>query len=106
MTLKSQVAADMALFLNTDEFADMHDIDGNQVAAIVDEDIIKQRSNRQGGNFDGVYRGEVVLYVKAADLSRRPVRGQAIRLDGRLMLVDDCAESDGMLEISLEANES
>ena len=100
----NQAVNDLAAFFNA--FADMHDIDGNQVAAIVDEDIIKQRSNRQSGNFDGVYRGEVVLYVKAADLSRRPVRGQAIRLDGRLMLVDDCAESDGMLEISLEANES
>ena len=100
----NQAVNDLAAFFNA--FADMHDIDGKQVAAIVDEDIIKPRSNRQSGNFDGVYRGEVVLYVKAADLSRRPVRGQAIRLDGRLMLVDDCAESDGMLEISLEANES
>jgi hypothetical protein len=106
MTLKTQIAADMAIFLNTDDFADMHNVDGNQVAAVIDEDIIKQRSNRQSGNFDGVFRGEVMLYVKAADLPRRPVRGQAIRLDGRLMLVDDCAESDGMLEISLEANES
>jgi len=107
MSLKDVIAADLsAVFFNIDEFAELHDIDGKQIMAIIDEDILKQRSQDKRENFDGVYRGEIVLFVKAADFSKRPVKGQRLRIDGRLMMVDSCGESDGILEITLEANES
>jgi len=107
MSLKDVIAADLsAVFFNIDEFAEQHDINGTSMPVIIDEDVLKERSNNKSETFDGVYRGEVVLFVKAADLLKRPVKGQPLRLDGRLMMVGSCSESNGMLEIALEANES
>lgn len=107
MSFKDVLAADIAnVFLNIDEFAEVHNINGETVPAIVDTDVLKQRSNRQSQNFDGIYKGEVVVFVATTSLVKRPVHGQPLRLDGRLYVVSACAESNGMLEITLEANDS
>lgn len=104
--LRDYLASDLATFLNLDEFAEMHDIDGLQVAAVVDSDVLKIRSDRKSERYDGVYAAELAVYVKAADLPNRPVYGQHMRLDGKLYLVVECTEAEGILEIVLGANES
>lgn len=106
MSFKEQVQKDIAVFLNLDEFAELHDIDGSQVLAVIDNDILKIRSDRQSERYDGVYKGEFVVFVKADNLPSRPVYGQHMRLDGRLYQVAECTENMGVLEITLEANES
>jgi hypothetical protein len=104
--LKDYLASDMATFFNQDEFADLHDIDGQQVPAVVDSDVLKIRSDRKSERYDGVYAAELAVYVRAADLPSRPVYGQHVRLDGKLYLVVECTEAEGILEIVLGANES
>jgi hypothetical protein len=104
--LRDFLASDLPTFFNPDEFAEMHDFDGRQVLAVVDSDILKIRSNDKSEQYDGVYKGEVAVYVKAADLPARPVFGQQMRLDGKLYLVVECSEAMGVLEIVLGANES
>lgn len=103
--LKDYVASDLATFFNLGEFAKLHDIDGQQVTAVVDRDVIKEYA-RLSERRDGVYVGEIAVFVRSTDLPDRPVKGQHLRLDGELYLVSQCAESDGMLEITLEANEA
>lgn len=105
MSLKDQMQADLDLFLNLDEFAGWHDIDGRQVIASVDSDVNREEtvvSERR----DGVYIGEIIVLVRATDLPERPVKGQHIKLDGELHLVKQCSEDMGMFEIVLEANEA
>lgn len=104
--LKDYLASDMATFLNQDEFADLHDIDGLQVLAVIDSDVLKIRSDRKSEQYDGVYAAELAVYVRATDLPDRPVHGQHMRLDGKLYVVAECTEAEGMLEILLGANES
>lgn len=101
--LKDYLASDLDTFLNADEFADTHNIDGRDVPAIIDRDVLKQRS-RQVDRVDGVYSGEVLLFVRVSDLPERPVIDQRMRVDNELFYVVDCNENDGMLEISLGAN--
>lgn len=93
------LASDLAIFMSLDEFADVHDIDGQHVACVFDSDIIKG-----GSSYDGIYVSTKKLYVKASDLDGRPIEGQHMHVDGKLYLVADCAENTGMLEITLEAN--
>ncbi|HOV79369.1 MAG TPA: hypothetical protein PK728_04625 [Bacillota bacterium] len=100
---KDYLASDLVTFFNPDEFSEFHDIDGLQVQALVDRDVMKVRSTQR---YDGVYKGEVAVFVRAADLPSCPVYGQHMRLDGKLYLVAECGENCGMLEIILEANES
>jgi hypothetical protein len=106
MTFKEQMAADMAVFFNVDEFADIHDINGYQVSAIIEKAGTKAFSNRQSEQYDGFYAGEVTVYVKAAALPVAPVRGQTLKLDGKLYYVVECVDEAGMLVIQMGANES
>ena len=96
---KDYLASDLTAFINTDEFADTHDIDGQQVNCVSDSDVIDG-----GSTYDGVYSRIKKLYVKAVDLPARPARGQHIRVDDELYIVAECTENLGMLEITLEAN--
>ena len=40
MGFKDYAAADIAVFVNVDEMADSHDIDGQQIPAIVDSNLL------------------------------------------------------------------
>lgn len=106
MKLRDYIYRDISAFLNTDEFADMHDIDGQMIEAIIDSDILKIYSNDKTEMYDGVYRGEIALYVKESDLNYRPVYGQIMRLDGNIYTVKECADDMGIFRITLEAAES
>lgn len=106
VTFKDFITRDLVTFFNLNEFAELHNIDGREVPAIVDSDILKIRSDNRYERFDGVYKGEVTVYVRASDFVNRPVFGQHLRLDGKLYLVVECNEVSGVLEIVLGANES
>lgn len=106
MGFKDYLARDLDVFFNLEEFAEMHEIDGREVPAIIDSDITKIRSNNRYERYDGIYKAEITVYVKAQDFVNRPVFGQSLRLDGKLYLVMECNEISGILEIVLGANES
>lgn len=103
MSFKDQIQSDLAVFINTGEFADTHNIDDQDIPAVIDRDILKQRSQRVE-RVDGVYSGEALLFVRLSDLPARPVVDQRMRVDSELFYVVDCNENDGLLEITLGAN--
>lgn len=94
------------VFFNFDEFAETHNIDGVDMVAIIDSDVLKIRSNYKQDQYDGVYKGELAVFVRETDINERPVFGQRLRLNGKLYLVVECTEDMGVLEIVLEANDS
>lgn len=106
MTFKDMIQQDIGIFLNPGEFADVHIINGLEIPAVIDSNILKTRSNDKTEQYDGIYRGEVAVYVRSTDLPARPVFGQEILLDGKAYLVAECNEEMGVLEIVLGANES
>jgi len=103
--LKDYLASDLAIFMSPDEFAELHDIDGHQVVAVVDRDVLRDRA-RLSDRREGVYVREIMVFVRSSDLPDRPIKGQHVRLDGELYLVTGCAGNAGMLEITMEANEA
>jgi len=104
--LKDYMVSDLDTFFNQDEFANLHDIEGQQMPAVIDFDLLKERPRTTERNpyADGVYVSETMLFVRKSDLGYKPVIGQHLRLDGELYLVTDCAENTGVLEITLEVN--
>lgn len=101
MGFKDHVASDSKVFMNTDEFADIHDIDGQQIGCIFDDDTYQQQKSQ-----DGVHENVALLFVKASALPDRPVPRQHMWIDGELRIVRKCVENAGMLEITLEANDA
>ena len=107
MSLKQLMMDDINdVFLDPEEFAELHDINGVPVLCVIDEDISKQRSSRQSGNYDGVYQRELTLFVSESDLGYRPERDQKMTVDSEWYLVLNCAASAGMLEIELGSNQA
>lgn len=105
MNFKQLMANDIHdVFLDASEFATEHDINGKQILCVVDDDISKQRSNRQRDSYDGIYQRELTLFVSESDLGYRPERDQKMTVDGEWYEVLNCSASAGMLEIDMGAN--
>ena len=108
MSFKDWAVTDLSTFFSLDEFADVHNIDGVEMTAVIDKDVLMERARKSSADLyhatDGVYVDQVFLFVRKSDLQDRPVNGQSMRVDGEIYLVLDCAENFGVFEITLEAN--
>lgn len=86
------------VFLNEEEFAEKHRINGKKVICLVDSDI---SANSKLANLLGVYDNSVVIYVKEGVLPVPKVRSR-LNLDGSLHQVIQTKIEDGMLIIVAE----
>lgn len=91
------------VFINSDEFAERHTIDGESVLCIVDKDITAGRDGREV-NFEGVFLNTLTIYVSTANIENRPVEGQYIDFDGETYHVLNVSDEDGILVIIVEVN--
>ncbi|TGE36883.1 hypothetical protein E4K67_17440 [Desulfosporosinus fructosivorans] len=101
MSFKDQLTKDLDVFLNTDEFAELHAINGVELVCTVDNDQLKERSKKE---YDGIAAGELLFFVKKADYGIRPEEGTPVIFDGRQMYVFNAREDTGMYEIILSQN--
>lgn len=96
---------DINTFINLDEFANEHDIDGKPTKCIIDEDINKERNiNSQTRHFEGVYSNQCSVFIKSKDIEK-PSIAQTMHIDGFMYLVSNVSESDGLYEIELTRND-
>lgn len=91
-------------FMNLDEFADTHIVDGKEIPVIIDENEIIEREKKMKSNMDGVYVKQKLMYVKADDFGALPAIGRAIMLDGKRYLVIDAVDEQGVYSITMEGN--
>ena len=105
MTFKEAIASDVhGVFLNTEEFSDMHLVNGVPMAVQIDDNEQIEREKRFNQNMDGIFTNQKLSYVAAADYGPLPKQGTIIRLDKRSYTVADAIEEDGIYSITLEAN--
>ncbi len=102
---KNMVKADIKnVFINMDEFADVHTINGVSMAAVIDENELLNRqlkSNLTAGA--AIYKRTTLLYVAASDYGNLPAIGREVTVDGRVFRVTDSLSEGGMYSIHLEA---
>lgn len=102
------------VFLNTDEFSDIHMINGYEIRCQVDdyEQISREKRYQYNRSLrgDGIYLKEVMIYVHADEFDALfkglPGVGRTLTLDGRKYLVTDAQDEYGIYSISLGANET
>ena len=92
------------VFMNTDDFAEEHNINGTICLAVVEGLTTKERSVRISQNYDGIYGSTVIVHVDKSALTEVPVYGQDFYLDEELHYVEDCTDDLGMLTIELRSN--
>jgi len=107
MTFKEQIREDVgAVFLNVDEFAAVHTVNGKQIPTLVDNIELIDREKKAKSHMDGVNVRTTLIYVKARDYGPLPPVGSIVRLDGSTYKVTDSTNEDGVYSIHLEANKS
>lgn len=109
MNFKDIIQKDLGTFVNTEEFAEVHNVDGRDIPALIDSDALLERPRQPLDLYNaanGVFLANITMYVRGTDLEDRPVVGQRLRLDGKIYPVSSCDESAGMLKIVLEVNQA
>jgi len=102
------VAADCSeVFINIDEFAEEHNLNGNTCACIVqnitsDDDLTT--GNMEARKLYDIYGVHKEVNVVKDSLDETPVYGQTFYLDDALYTVMDVADDMGILTIVLVAN--
>ena len=103
MSLKDKILEDInSVFLNLEDFGEIHTVDGKSVVCMFDDDALKIRS---GSNELSVSESTLLLFAKESDLSRK-IAGDEILIDGRIYIVDDWKVNFGVAEIVLHQNVS
>lgn len=106
-SFKDIIKEDISItFINTDEFSDIHNIDGRDMPVQIDDNEIIEREKKSSSNMDGVYVKQKLIYVKANDFGALPAIGRQIMLDGKRYLVVDSTDEYGIYTITLEGNRS
>lgn len=97
---------DINTFINLDEFANVHEVNGIKVACIFDEDINKERNiNKESQNFNGVFSDSISLFIRKEDLQIKPLIDEKMTIDSDLYIVQNISESDNIYEIEIVRNE-
>lgn len=89
-----------AVFINLDEFAEEHVINGDKVRCILDKIINEAHSEE---SYVGVFVNQLTIYVKTGDILT-PDEGDLIQVDGSNHIVQSVSEEMGVLVIVVDAN--
>jgi len=101
MSFKDMVQKDRGIFLNIDEFGEVHKVEGKQITVVIDDNRLRER---QGGAEVGVAESSLLLFAYSEDLPPRREAGESINVDGREYIVDDWSEDMGVAQIALGQN--
>ena len=99
LQLQGDVEADRRrTFLNLDEFGEKHTVEGRAIAAVLDDNALKER---QGGQELSVAESSLLLYAAVEDLPARRPAGEGLNVDGREYIVNDWSEDMGIATVAL-----
>ena len=94
------------VFLNPDEFGEMHNINGQEVLIIIDENELTEREKRIRRNEGELHKKQLLFYIAAKDFGTLPAPGKILKLDGKQYTITDAEDESGIYAISLEAVKS
>lgn len=104
---KDQLAQDIDnVFLNNEEFSDVHIVDGKEMKVIIDtNELIERQSSATAG--DGIYADHILIYVSVADYGTKPKQGKLLILDNKKTYrIVKCIDEGGIYSLELEANKN
>lgn len=105
MSFKDQIKQDLSdIFLNLDEFADLHRIEGKGVPVVIDSDIMAKLSKIGDNRIHGMDEADMVIMGKASDLPENLDPGRLLNLDGREVIVVTTMSEMGLVQIAVRQN--
>lgn len=105
VSFKDQIKQDLSdIFLNLDEFADLHRIEGKEVPVVIDSDIMAKLSKIGDNRIHGMDEADMVIMGKASDLPENLDPGRLLNLDGREVIVVTTTSEMGLVQIAVRQN--
>ena len=105
MSFKEILESDVhEVFMNINEFSDVHMINGKKMAIQIDSNEQIEREKRMNQHVDGIYKNQKLMYVAASDFGKLPAQGSKVTVDGKLYTVTDAISEGGIYSITIEAN--
>lgn len=105
MSFKDQIKQDLSdIFLNLNEFADLHRIEGKEVPVVIDSDIMAKLSKIGDNRIHGMDEADMVIMGKASDLPENLDPGRLLNLDGREVIVVTTTSEMGLVQIAVRQN--
>ena len=105
MSFKDQIKQDLSdVFLNLDEFADLHRIEGKEVPVVIDSDMLEKLSKIGDNRIHGMDDADMVIMGKASDLPENLDPGRLLNLDGREVIVVTTTSEMGLVQIAVRQN--
>lgn len=105
MSFKDQIKQDLSdVFLNLDEFADLHRIEEKEVPVVIDSDIMAKLSKIGDNRIHGMDEADMVIMGKASDLPENLDPGRLLNLDGREVIVVTTTSEMGLVQIAVRQN--
>ena len=108
-TFKDFILEDLDVFFNEEEFAELHDIDGENVLAIIvdndSSDNLAGFTREQSYVTQEVFKVLKTIYVKSAEFYVPKVDSE-ITVDGEKYFVEATGDEKGIIRIVVSAYES
>ena len=95
------VEADRDIFINLDEFATEHDIDGNVIKVVLENERIKE-----GDDVQVLSESALAMYAKTEELGERKMRGDTLYIDDVGYTVAKWLDEMGVTKVTLFLPES
>lgn len=91
------------IFLNVEEFGEIHTINQKEMLVVIDEMELTERSKKQieSGRIDGIYKRQILLYVARKDFGKMPAIGSNLNVDSSKWRVADVSNEGGVYSITL-----
>ena len=102
MGFKDQIQKDLEnVFLNLAEFAELHRVEGVQIAVVVDDD---QLNKLKQGQILGLVEADMLIMGREIDFPESLTPGRLLNVDGREMMVTNSGTAMGLVEVALRQN--
>ena len=111
MTFKEQLAVDnKQVFMNAEEFAEMHTVNGNVMPCQIDNFELIDRERRykfhKSEYSEGVYLKQILMFVNSVDFGALPAIGRLVTIDKKSYTVADAINEGGLYSLTLEQNKT
>lgn len=104
---KEQLEKDSeSTFFNLNEFAELHDVDGEKIPVVVDNETLLQLDLGKTVDSDGIFQDNKMFFVQKKYMPDQPVIDQIMEFDGEPYKVGNVLEDFGGYTIILKGNES
>ena len=102
MTFKEELQRDLdSVFLNLEEFAEFHRVEGKKIPVVVDND---QLNKLKEGQIIGLIEADMLLMGKEKNFPDNLEPGRLLNVDGREMLIINSGGDMGLVEVALRQN--